>query len=253
MSPAAYPSPQRVAQLRENLSAVRARIAAAAHACGRDPGQLTLIVVTKFFPAADVRALADLGELDLGENRDQEASEKFRQVRRDARYAALRLHFIGQVQTNKAASVAAYADAVHSVDRIKLARALNRGAAAAGRVLPVLVQVDLAEPKPSGGPDDHGDGMRGGVRPDQLAGLVEQLRAEPNLTLRGVMAVAPLSADPNAAFARLADLAAQVSAVAPEANWISAGMSSDLEAAVRHGATHLRVGTAILGTRPTLR
>jgi len=251
---------RRQAELGANLAAVRARIAAACGDVGRDPAEVTLIVVTKFFPASDVRLLSGLGVHDMGESRDQEAGPKFAEVRADT--SGLRLHFIGQVQSNKAASVARYADVVHTVDRPKLVAALEHGAERAGRALDVLVQVDLDRPDPTrsapdgaqlpaepGRPESH----RGGVASTHALDLAEAVAACAHLRLAGVMAVAPLHEDPDPAFARLARTAAAVRARFPDAVWISAGMSGDLEAAVRHGATHLRVGTAILGSRPPLR
>lgn len=225
----------RRAELAQNLTALRERIAAT----GADP---TVIVVTKFFPASDVATLVELGVTDMGENRDQEASAKVAELE-EIGSRPERVHFIGQLQTNKAASVAAYADVVHSVDRVKLVGALEKGARAAGRELEVLLQVDL-------GVDSDG---RGGAAPDQIPALAERVAGSEVLTLRGVMAVAPLGADPDEAFARLADLHRRLLLDHPDATWISAGMSGDLEAALAHGATHVRVGSAILGGRPPAR
>lgn len=148
------------------------------------------------------------------------------------------MHFVGQVQSKKAGSVARYADVVHSVDRAKLAQALDRGAERAGRVLDVLVQVGL---------DTAGE--RGGVAPADLPGLAATVAGLEHLRLRGVMAVAPREGPPRPAFARLRELAEALRVEHPGATWMSAGMSADLEDAVAEGATHLRVGTAILGTR----
>ncbi|GAA5033088.1 YggS family pyridoxal phosphate-dependent enzyme [Terrabacter aeriphilus] len=235
---------ERAQQLRAALSAVRERIARGCELAGRDPDEVTLVVVTKYFPAADVLSLHELGVRDFGENRDQEAGEKFAEVRRvlgEPGGDPLTLHFIGQLQTNKASHVAAYADVVQSVDRVKLVRALDRGAHQADRRLDVLLQVSL-----------DGDTSRGGVTVEQVDDLAETVAGAERLTLRGVMAVAPLGADPDAAFARLREVADGIRARHPGAGWVSAGMSGDLEAALRHGATHLRVGTAILGSRPSL-
>ena len=250
------PADPRAAQLRANLADVHERVIRACDKAGRDPAEVTVIVVTKFYPAGDVRRLAALGVRDMGENRDQEASAKYADVR--AEITGLRLHFIGQIQTNKAASVAAYADVVHTVDRLKLVTALDRGALHAGRRLRVLVQVDLDPARAdsldgSGTVTGVGRSARGGAAPAELVGLVAAVRASAALDLAGVMAVAPLGADPDLAFGRLADVSREVRTLAPEATWVSAGMSGDLEAAIRHGATHLRVGTAILGSRPPLR
>jgi len=236
--------PRRLAELRDGLEAVRGRIARGCAQADRDAADVTLVVVTKYFPASDVLLLHRLGVRHFGENRDQEAAEKFREVR-DALSRAGEpqptLHFIGQLQSNKATHVARYADVVQSVDRVKLVGALARGAHAAGRRLQVLLQVSL-----------DGDTSRGGVLPDDAGALANSVATQDLLELRGVMAVAPLGADPDAAFARLLEVADGIRARHPEAAWISAGMSGDLEAGLRHGATHLRVGTAILGSRPSL-
>ncbi|HET7398521.1 MAG TPA: YggS family pyridoxal phosphate-dependent enzyme [Intrasporangium sp.] len=233
-------------ELADGLARVRARIADACQAAGRPVSEVTLVVVTKFFPADDVLELHGLGVRDFGENRDQEAGPKFRQVRDQLGAAGARddvtLHFVGQLQTNKARHVAAYADVVHSVDRARLVEALDRGAHAAGRRLGVLLQVSL-----------DGTTGRGGVLPQHVDDLAADVASRDLLRLCGVMAVAPRGMDPDASFARLEEVAGGIRDHHPEAGWISAGMSGDLEAAIRHGATHLRVGTAILGSRPTLR
>ncbi|NHA66785.1 YggS family pyridoxal phosphate-dependent enzyme [Phycicoccus flavus] len=225
-------------ELAERLAAVRARVESALAAAGReDP--VTLVAVTKWFPASDVDLLADLGVTDVGENRDQEASAKLEEVADPGR---LTVHFVGQVQTKKAGSVARYADVVHSLDRDRLAHALDRAAAREGRVLDVLLQVGLDT---SGG--------RGGVEPAALPALAEEVAGLEHLRLRGLMAVAPREEPARPAFARLAALAADLRADHPDATWLSAGMSADLEDAVAEGATHLRVGSAILGSRESHR
>lgn len=232
-------------ELRDNLAAVRARIADAARAAGRAADDVTLIVVSKYFPVADVRRLLDLGVTDFGENKDQEASAKFAEIFEGAseqERAALRLHFVGQLQSNKAGHVAAYADVVQSVDRAKIASALATGAERHGRTLEVMVQVDL----------DGSDPGRGGALPEQIAGLAAHVAGLEGLRLSGLMAVAPRGADPDAAFARLAELSRDLRAAHPSADRISAGMSGDLEQAVRHGATHVRIGSAVLGPRPAV-
>ncbi len=228
--------------LAAGLGRVTARIAAACDAAGRDPGEVTLVVVTKHFPADDLRLLAALGVRDVGENRHQEAEPKH------AACAGLGLtwHFVGQLQSNKAAAVAAYADVVHSVDRAKLLPGLSRGAGARGRVLDVLVQVSLD-------PDDAAARGRSGVPPERAAELAARVAATEGLRLRGVMGVAPLGRDPLAGFEILAGVAAEVRALEPGATWVSAGMSGDLEAAVRSGTTLVRVGSAVLGNRPARR
>lgn len=225
-------------ELETNLSRVRERIDRAAAAAGRQPDGIELVVVTKYFPAGDVDLLADLGVRHIGENKDQEASAKVAElVCRDD----VTVHFIGQLQSNKATHVASYADVVQSVDRPKIVAALDRAAQASGRRLDVLLQVAL-----------DGSGGRGGVAPDDAQALAERVAESSSLTLRGVMAVAPRDGDPRRAFARLREVAHGIQVAHPEASWISAGMSGDLEEAVLEGATHLRVGTAILGSRPPL-
>jgi hypothetical protein len=232
----------RRAEIAANLSAVRARIAAACAEAGRSADEVTLTVVTKYFPASDVRLLADLGVTDVGENKHQEAEGKAA----ECAGLGLRWHFIGTLQSNKAAAVAAYADVVESVDRPKLLAGLTRGAHRSGAVLDCLVQVNL-DPEVLGA----GSG-RGGAAPDDVEALAAQVAAAEGLRLRGVMAVAPLGEDPLPAFERLARLADQVRRVDPSATWVSAGMSGDLEAAVKTGATHVRIGSAVLGPRPPL-
>jgi PLP dependent protein len=228
-------------ELAAHLEQVRARIAGAAGRSGRSPDEVTLTVVTKFFPASDVRLLAELGVRHVGENRHQEAEAKA------AECADLDLtwHFIGGLQSNKAAAVAAYADVVESVDRAKLLRGLSAGAHQRDRVVDVLVQVSLDT--------DPGEGGRAGALPAEVERLAEQIAATEGLRLRGVMAVAPLGVDPQPAFTKLAEIAASVRSVEPSATWISAGMSGDLEAAVESGATHVRIGSAVLGSRPPRR
>jgi pyridoxal phosphate enzyme (YggS family) len=231
--------PDRRAELADNLARVRERIAAACARAGREPSEVALVAVTKFFPASDIELLLELGITAIGENRDQEASAKLSAL---ARRRDVEVHFIGQLQTNKAGSVVTYADVVESVDRPKLVAALDRAAAARGVRPGVLVQVSLDDP-----PD------RGGVEPQHAGELADQVAECEHLDLRGVMAVAPLGADPAQAFARLRAVAHGIQQAHPGAGWISAGMSGDLEAAVAHGATHLRVGSAILGSRQSHR
>jgi pyridoxal phosphate enzyme (YggS family) len=226
----------RKVELARRLKAVRDRIAAACDAAGRDSGEITLIAVTKTYPVSDIGLLAGLGVTDIGENRDQEAAPKA------AEAAALGLpltwHFVGQLQTNKAASVVSYADVVHSVDRLRLVRALGSRTRAAGRGLTGLVQVSL---------DD--DPERGGALRSDVAMVADAIAAEEGLFLGGVMAVAPLGWEADRAFGKLREIADDVRAVHPAAVVISAGMSGDLEPAIEAGATHVRIGTALLGGR----
>jgi PLP dependent protein len=226
-------SPRRE-ELALRLAAVRQRISAACAAAGRAAEEVTLIAVTKTWPASDVRLLSELGVTDIGENRDAEAAPKAAQC------ADLDLtwHFVGQLQTNKCASVARYATFVHSVDRPRLIRALGAAARRAERVIQCLIEVSL-----------DADPARGGAPAGEIPGLAEGLMAEHGLVLAGVMAIAPLTMEPADAFARLLDSAAVVRAMRPSATVISAGMSGDLEAAIAAGATHVRIGTALLGDR----
>jgi pyridoxal phosphate enzyme (YggS family) len=221
-------------ELAARLADLRGRISKACATAGRDSREITLIAVTKTYPATDVVALHGLGVTDFGENRDQEAAPKAAAV------AGLDItwHFIGQLQTNKAASVASYAHVVHSVDRVRLVRRLGAAARSAGRQLTCLVQVSL-----------DGDTERGGVPVAGVAPIAEAIAAESGLVLGGVMAVAPLGVPPAAAFDTLRNCSTALRGIRPEAGIISAGMSGDLEEAVAAGATHLRIGTALLGDR----
>jgi len=228
-------------EIAHRLDAVRARIADACEASGREQGGITLTVVTKFFPVSDVRILAELGVTDVGENRHQEAEAKVA----EAAGLGLRWHFIGALQSNKAAAVAEYADVVESVDRGKLLRGLAKGAAQRGRVLDCLVQASLDPPGQTA--------ARAGADPRDVPALAEAVATTDGLRLRGVMGVAPLGGDPARAFADLARIAAEVRLVDPAATWISAGMSGDLEQAIRAGATHVRIGSAVLGDRPAIK
>lgn len=231
---------RRRAELVTAVGAVRARIADACAAAGRDQHSVTLVAVTKTYPASDVAILAQIGVTDIGESRDQEAAAKVTEV------AALlgetappRWHFVGRLQSRKCRSVASYADVVHSLDRVELVGRLADGVAAAQRSrIDVFVQVSL-----------DGDPARGGVVADGVSDLAAAVTTRSELRLRGVMAIAPLGADPEHEFARLAEISHAIRAQHPGADAISAGMSDDLEAAIKSGSTHVRVGTALLGRR----
>ncbi|MET8180952.1 YggS family pyridoxal phosphate-dependent enzyme [Streptomyces sp. NPDC005336] len=236
----------RKTELAANLAQVEERISAACASAGRKREEVTLIVVTKTYPASDVRLLAELGVRHVAENRDQEAALKA------AECADLPLmwHFVGQLQTNKVRSVSSYADVVQSVDRKRLVDALSGAAVGAAREMGVLIQVALDA--------DSGErGARGGVGPDGVDQLAESVVEAEGLRLDGLMTVAPLTGPfagrPRAAFDRLMEISSRLRAAHPAANMVSAGMSSDLEEAVAAGATHVRVGTAVLGVRPRLR
>lgn len=235
----------RAAELAANLATVRSRIEAACTAAGRDPAELTLIAVTKTYPAADVLELARLGVRDVGENRDQEASAKAAEVASAVAAHGLepvRWHFVGRLQRNKCRSVVRYADLVHSVDSVRLAAALGAAAAGRDRPLGVLIQVSV-----------DGDPARGGAPLSEVDRVADEIAAQPSLRLRGVMTVAPMPWRPGDAFARLAGVAEALRARYPGATVVSAGMSGDFAEAIAHGATHLRIGSALLGNRAPLR
>jgi len=220
-----------VTALSDRLETVRGDIADAAHRAGRDPAELTTVVVTKFQPDSLIRELAGIGVSDIGENRHQEAAAKAQAL------ADLHLtwHFVGQLQTKKAKQVRRYARVIHSVDRPALVSAL----ASSESTIDCFVQYNLTA-----------DPERGGVASEDLEPLVERVLVTPGLHLLGVMAVAGLHEEPRSAFARLRAVSERVRLLAPNATAISAGMSHDFEAAIAEGATHLRIGTAITGNRP---
>jgi hypothetical protein len=220
-----------VTELADRLQAVQEEVARAARAARRDPADITTIVVTKFQPLALIEELFELGVRDFGESRHPEARDKA------AALPEATWHFVGQLQTNKARQVARYVDVIHSVDRPELVEAL------AGQDVDVLLQVDLGV----GG----GAPSRGGAKPGSIPALAEQVVAADGLRLKGVMTVAPLGIPVVPAFSALAMVAERVRRSAPEASWISAGMSADYVQAIAAGATHLRIGSAITGPRNT--
>jgi PLP dependent protein len=248
---------RRRAELAARSAVLDDRVRSACAAAGRDRAEVTVIAVTKTFPASDIALLAELGITDIGENRDREAAPKA------AACAELSLtwHFVGQLQTNKCRSVASYAHVIHSVDRLRLVDALAQAAVRAGRELACLIQVDLtsgvepnarADLRPARGQPAK-TARRGGAPLSEVSELADAVAAAAGLRLAGVMAIAPLHAPAAPAFARLADIAAGLRARYPEATVVSAGMSGDLEEAIAHGATHVRVGTSLLGSRPPVR
>ncbi|MFD9445020.1 YggS family pyridoxal phosphate-dependent enzyme [Streptomyces sp. NPDC060006] len=235
----------RRAELAANLAKVEERIAAACVAAGRKREEVTLIVVTKTYPAEDVRILSELGVRHVAENRDQDAAPKAEACSD----LPLSWHFVGQLQTNKVRSVVGYAGIVQSVDRARLVTALSKEAERSGREVGCLIQVALDA-------EEGGRGERGGVGPDGVEELGDLVARAPGLRLDGLMTVAPLTGPyagrELAAFGRLMDLSTDLRRAHPAANMVSAGMSADLEQAVAAGATHVRVGTAVLGVRPRL-
>lgn len=225
----------RAQELAGNLTAVQDRLGRACAAAGRLRAQVTLVAVTKTWPATDVALLAELGVRHVGESKDAEAAAKAAEV------PGMTWHFVGRLQTNKARSVATYADVVHSVDRARLVRALSEGAQRAGRRVDALLQISL-----------DGDPARAGATVDDVPALADLVAGSPGVRLAGVMAVAPLRADPRSSYDRLLAVSADLRTAHPDATAVSAGMSGDLEAAVAAGATYVRIGTALLGHRPPL-
>lgn len=229
----------RLADIQSNLEKINSRIAQACSRSKRNISEITVIAVTKTYPASDVDLLKQLGIENVGENKDQEASGKISQVKEKFSW-----HFIGQLQSNKAKSVVTYAELVHSVDRLSLAKELQKSASAIAKKQKVLIQVDLDQSGP--------DPSRGGVWPADLAALAQFISQSENLELAGLMSVAPLGENPSEAFERLAQIRSDFLKNYPNAVILSAGMSEDLEAAIEHGATHLRIGSALLGERPKI-
>jgi pyridoxal phosphate enzyme (YggS family) len=217
----------RKAEIAKNLQAVRDRINSAARSANRDPAEIELIVVTKTFPISDIEILRELGELNFGENRDQEAAPK-------AQVIKATWHFQGQIQSNKIKSICEWADVIHSISSekeiLKFAQSLRKHQ--------VFLQVSL-----------DGELGRGGANPADLAALAELVNESNNLELLGLMAVAPLGVDPEKAFAHLAQINQGFKSQFPNSRYLSAGMSGDFEAAIKFGATHIRVGSSILGSR----
>lgn len=241
-------SDERTADLGRRLDAVRSRLADAVSAAGRAPGDVELLVVTKFFPASDVARLITLGERQFGESREPEASRKVSQIHEMLNDTSdLAFDMIGSVQSKKAGSVARWARAVHSVDRAKIVDGLARAASAAlddhdrADPLGVLLQVSL-----------DGDPLRGGILVEELAAMADRVEAAPALLLRGLMAIAPVEGSAEEWMARAGAIHQRFVADHPAAAELSAGMSGDLEAAVAHGSTCVRVGTAIMGPRPLI-
>lgn len=236
----------RQAQLADALATLQARLGHAAESAGRDPGEIELLPITKFHPASDIAILADLGCRAFGESRDQEATRKIGEL--GAAAADVRWHMVGQVQRNKARSIAGWAHAVHSVSSEKVIVALGRAAeealAEGLRSAPLQVYLQLSL---------DGDESRGGVDigdPGQIDALCAAVNASHGMEFAGFMAIPPLDADPGLAFARLEAERARVQTFYQHRLGLSAGMSGDLEVAVEHGSTCVRVGTALLGSRP---
>jgi hypothetical protein len=227
-----------VSELAQRYNQIVDQVASAAGASGKSANDITLVVVTKNHPPKLVFDLIELGARDFGENRDQEAAPKAKEVLASSP-EKMRWHFIGQLQTNKVRSVLDYADFIHSLDRESLLVELQKRTAGRAKPLGVFIQVNLTE-----------DPGRGGVRVDDLDAFATRVLESEGLRLEGLMGVGGLDKDPEIEFDRLAKLSTKLQGIAPEAKSLSMGMSSDFEVAIGYGATHLRIGTAITGKRP---
>ena len=217
----------RKAEIARNLQEVKERIIGAAKSVNRDPNEIELIVVTKTFPISDIEILRELGETNFGENRDQEAGPK-------AEIISATWHFQGQIQSNKIKSICQWADVIHSISSEKEILKF----AQSERKHQLFLQVSL-----------DGQEGRGGANPADLAQLADLVNESNNLELLGLMAVAPLGVEPMKAFADLAQINQGFAGQFPNSKFLSAGMSGDFEAAIKNGATHIRVGSSILGSR----
>ena len=212
----------RIEEISENLQIVRSKIAAIAD------HPVTLIAVTKTFPVSDAQILKTLGVEDFGENRDAEGAEKSQSVEG-------RWHFQGQIQSNKLKSITSWASVIHSIDELRHFEMIEK---VATHPLTIFLQVSL-----------DGAHHRGGAGVDQLYQLAEKVSASPTHTLAGLMSVPPVGVDPNEAYSQLAVIRNEFVKRFPSATALSAGMSGDYEIAISHGATHVRVGSSILGSR----
>jgi pyridoxal phosphate enzyme (YggS family) len=218
----------RRSEITSNLQAVRDEISKAVASAGRSLDEITLIAVTKTFPASDVEILRDLGITHFGENRDSDAAPK-------ASTVAGTWHFQGQIQSNKLKSITTWANVIHSLDEIRHFEVIEKSAP---HPLDIFCQVSL----------DGSEG-RGGVSEQKLYELAQAIEKSATHRLQGLMAVAPLGVDPSAAFSKLSAIHKAFMADFPKANKLSAGMSGDYKEAIAHGATHIRIGSSILGSR----
>ena len=227
-----------MSELAQRYNQIVQQVASAAAESGRNVSDITLVVVTKNHPAQLVFDLISLGARDFGENRDQDASPKAKEVL-SASSESMRWHFIGQLQTNKVRSVLEYADLIHSLDRESLLVELQKRTVGRAKPLGVFIQVNLTQ-----------DPARGGVAVNDLEEFATRVLESEGLRLEGLMGVGGLDKDPAIEFERLSGLSAKIQGLAPEAKGLSMGMSNDFEVAIGYGATHLRIGTAITGKRP---
>ncbi len=224
----------RKAELERNLTSVTEKIFQAASASGRRASEITLIVVTKNFPLSDVEALYELGVRDFGENRDEEGSVKEPALPSDVRW-----HFQGQIQSRKIASILKWSDLVHSLDSLSHAKKIE---AHLGEAKDFFLQVNLEEDRPD----------RGGVAQNEVKLFLNSAQKFSKIRISGLMTVAPLGAPADAAFADLSVLHHKLLPDFPDLNSLSMGMSQDFPEAIRCGATHIRVGSSILGERSAL-
>ena len=222
----------RTSEITANLNDVKAKIASAALKAGRDADEITLIVVTKTFPVSDLEILYSLGVREFGENRDQEAVEKVAKLPSNINW-----NFQGGIQSNKLKSISTWAGCIHSVDKLKYAQIISEQNI--GKPKEIFIQVSLDQPPES----------RGGVDPKRLIDLASEITKLPGISLKGLMAIAPLDLPEEQAFLKLKEIQADFVAVFKDAKYLSAGMSGDYEMAISHGATHLRIGSSILGNR----
>ena len=222
----------RTSEITANLNDVKAKIASAALKAGRDADEITLIVVTKTFTVSDLEILYSLGVREFGENRDQEAAEKVAKLPSDINW-----NFQGGIQSNKLKSITTWAGCIHSVDKLKYAQIISEQNT--GKPKEIFIQVSLDQPPES----------RGGVDPKKLIDLASEITKLPDISLKGLMAVAPLNLPEEQAFLKLKEIQADFVAVFKDSKYLSAGMSGDYEMAISYGATHLRIGSSILGNR----
>ena len=223
-------------EIEENLNQVRQKITDAAAKSGRNPNEINLIVVTKTFPISDLEILYSLGVREFGENRDQEASVKAKALPQDINW-----HFQGGIQSNKLKSICSWASVIHSVDQFKYAKIISEQPSVKARQ--IFIQVSLDEPPES----------RGGVDPAKLIELANQISSLPNLKVLGLMALGPVDREIEPAFARLQQIQAGFLTDFKDAVFLSSGMSGDYELAISYGATHLRIGSSILGIRAPIK
>ena len=223
-------------QILSNLESVKEKISAAAQAAGRSPSEITLIAVTKTFPVSDLEILYELGVRNFGENRDQEAAPKVGVLPADITW-----HFQGGIQSNKLKSISNWASVIHSVDKFKYAQMISQFSV--GKTKEIFIQVSL----------DTLPQSREGVDPADLMQLAEQIMSLPNLEVKGLMAVAPLDQPTEQAFVRLQQIQQRFIQLYPAASSLSSGMSGDYELAISLGATHVRIGSSILGNRSPIK